>query len=164
MRCTLFLYLEKDIVNQSVAGVVFGCAVWHTACLIENMVCNVTIYNFSTVLVFQARHSSMCDEKTDIIFSSHDGIGNGICGAMFSAVSQKDITLSFTAVRGSVVKASIVFGCIAYRFFSTMPSLFGYVTVPYGQQKHLRASISMLAEKIVEASCFVLSCLATREG
>jgi hypothetical protein len=164
LRRTLFLCPHKSIVNQYVNCFLFGCNVWHTTCLIEGMVCNVTLYNFSTVLVVQARHSSMWDEKIDIFFSLYGGIGNGTCGAKHPVVSQRDIFLSFTTVCCSVGKASIVSGCIAYLSFSTTARLLGNVTVPYDQQKHLLARISMFAEDIVGASCFVLSCIATREG
>jgi hypothetical protein len=106
----------------------------------------------------------MWDEKTEIFFSLYDGIGNGTCRAIHSVVSQKDMFISFTTVCSSVVKASIVSGCIAYRSFSTMPRLLGNVTVPYGQQKHLIASIMMFVARVVGAICFVLSCIATRKG
>lgn len=164
MRHTLFLCLIKSVTKQAFTCLFLGFELWHTACLLEGMVCNVTLYNFSTVLVVQARLSSMWDEKTDIFFSLYGGIENGVCGAIHSVVSQRDNFLSFTTVCSFVVKASIVSSCIAYRIFSTIRRLLGNVTVPYDQQKHLLARNSMFAEDIIRASRFVLSCIATREG
>ena len=156
--------LVKSFVNQCIVGLLSNRDVWHTACLIEGMVCNVTLYNFSTVLVVQARLSSMWDEKTDIFFSLYGGIGNGVCGAIHSVVSQRDNLLSFTTDCSFVVKASIVSSCIAYRIFSSIRRLLGNVTVPCDQQKYLPTINSMFAEDIIGASRFVLSCMATREG
>lgn len=125
------------------------------------MVCNVTTYNFPAAPDTQVRRPSMWDEKGATTFSFFDGAENQVCGIKLLAASQKDLITSFAAALVSTVKASIVWGDIAYRIFPTTLRLLNEL-VPYHQQSHLINCIVMKADVLLGQ--FAYCCHAKPRG